>query len=253
MNTELLPDETIDDLLLGGLCVIQKKKGFRFGTDAVLLADFAACAKNSRIAELGTGCGIISILAAHHYEGIFIDAVELQPAYAEMAERSVMLNGQCDKIKIHSADIKEVGRFLRPGTYDCVVFNPPYKKAGTGRKSAATDIAVARNELSATLEDFIRAAALLLKEDGRICLVHRPGRLGDITLSLSRYGFFLSRLRMVAPESGRPPSLILVEARKSPNAEAVIEPCLELYDASGRQTDELLAIYRQKQEGGMRL
>ena len=82
-------NERIDDLQRGGLRVIQRADAFRFGTDAVLLADFAAPRRHDRVCDLGTGTGIIPLLLYARENTISADAVEIQPDMADMAARSV--------------------------------------------------------------------------------------------------------------------------------------------------------------------
>ena len=89
---ELRPGERMDDLQLDGLHILQKKEGFRFGMDAVLLADFTRTRPRERIADLGTGTGILPLLLSHQQPDTQFEAIELQPGMAEMAGRSVELN-----------------------------------------------------------------------------------------------------------------------------------------------------------------
>ncbi len=238
------PDEHVDDLQLDGLKIIQKNKGFKFGVDAVLLADFAACKKGSKIAELCSGSGIVSVLAAHHYENVKIDAVELLPKYADMAERTVEMNGQQCEIKIHCADLKNAPSFLKCCSYDYVLCNPPYKKVDAGENCPDADKAAARSEIHATLEDVIRTSSLLLKESGRLCMVHRPHRLNDIVLTLAKYKFALKRLCTVSSRFGEAPVLILCEAYKNGKSDMVIDPPIILYDKDG-ETARTKEIYRR--------
>ncbi len=230
--------------MLGNLKIIQKNKGFKFGVDAVLLADFAACKKGSKIAELCSGSGIVSVLAAHHYENVKIDAVELLPKYADMAERTVTMNSLECEIKVHCADLKDAPSFLQCGSYDYVLCNPPYKKIDAGENCPDADKAAARSEIYTNLDEVVKASSLLLKETGRLCLVHRPHRLNDIILTLNKYRFSLKRLCTVSSYFGQAPVLILCEAYKNGKSDLVIEPPIVLYDKDG-ETARTREIYRR--------
>ena len=62
------PGERLDDLQRGGLRILQRPDGFRFGTDAVLLADFAGVKKGERVADMGTGTGVLPLLLSARAE-----------------------------------------------------------------------------------------------------------------------------------------------------------------------------------------
>ncbi len=76
-----------------GLFILQKTKGFRFGLDAVILSDFAHIRPHDRVADLGTGTGILPLLLYGREPSAVFDAVELQKEMADAAARSVRGNG----------------------------------------------------------------------------------------------------------------------------------------------------------------
>ena len=123
---ELKPGERIDDLQLDGLHILQKKDGFRFGMDAVLLADFTRTRPRERIADLGTGTGILSLLLSHQQPDTQFEAIELQPDMADMAGRSVELNGLSDRIHVHAMDLRQAPETFGYEKFHAVVCNPPY-------------------------------------------------------------------------------------------------------------------------------
>ena len=70
MEEILKENERIDDLQYKGLKIIQNTKGFCFGIDSVILSDFAkSIKKGSKVVDLGTGTGIISILLSGKTDG----------------------------------------------------------------------------------------------------------------------------------------------------------------------------------------
>ena len=102
----LLPGERLDDLQCGGYRLIQRPDAFRFGTDSVLLADFAAPRPRTRAVDLGCGTGAVATLMAAHEPTLTVDAVELQPDVADMARRSVRLNRLEDRVSVFAGDMR---------------------------------------------------------------------------------------------------------------------------------------------------
>ena len=103
---ELKENERIDELHRNHYRIIQNTKKFCFGMDAVLLSGFASVKSGERVLDLGTGTGIIAILLEAKTEGEHFTGLEIQPESADMARRSVVLNGLSDKIDIVTGDIR---------------------------------------------------------------------------------------------------------------------------------------------------
>ena len=163
MEINLKENERIDDLEFKNLKIIQNKDGFCFGMDSVLLSDFAKeIKKNSRIADLGTGTGILPILLSGKTENTKIVGIEIQKEVSEMANRSILLNKLENRIQIICEDIKNLKAKYEQGTFDAIVTNPPYKKIGTGKINEKDKKIISRHELTANLEDFITSIFLPL-------------------------------------------------------------------------------------------
>lgn len=239
-------DERIDDLEFKKLKIIQKKDGFCFGIDAVLLSDFAKNIKNkSNIIDLGTGTGILPILLSGKINAEEIVGVEIQEEIAEMAKRSVALNELENKIKIIHENIKNINEKFENGYFDCVVTNPPYKKLETGLTNENKIKYISRHEIEANLEDFISVSAKLLKNNGSIYMVHRPERLPEIISLLKKYKLEPKNLKMVQSNINKPPKLILIKAVKNAKPFLKIEKPIYIYDLNGEYTDEILKIYNK--------
>ena len=125
MEQWLREGERIDDLQRDGLRIIQRTDGFRFGTDAVLLADFAGVKKGERVADMGTGTGVLPLLLSARAQDATFDAFEIQQDVADMAARSVRLNGLEARIRVHHADCREAAGIIGHERCHLVVSNPP--------------------------------------------------------------------------------------------------------------------------------
>ncbi|MDP4152062.1 MAG: tRNA1(Val) (adenine(37)-N6)-methyltransferase [Bacillota bacterium] len=239
-------DETVDDLQIAGLNIIQKKKGVKFGLDAVLLADFARIKKNARVCDLGTGSGIIPLLLHEHYSPSHIDAVELLDEYADMASRSVKLNKLEQVITVHNFDIKNINALLKSNDYNAIISNPPYKKFETGLSSTNNDFLTAHHEVHATINDIAKAAAYLLCDHGKVFIVHRPERLCDVIIAFNSYNIPVKRIRFVHSKQYSSPNLVLIEGLKNGRDGLLVLPPLYIYDENGNETEETRRIYRRE-------
>ena len=246
MNIKLKENERIDDLEYKGLKIIQNTDGFCFGIDAVLLSDFAKEIKNnSKVLDLGTGTGILSILLAGKTNLKKIYGIEIQEEVAEMASRSVRLNNLEDRVEIININIKELENRFEKGTFDAIVTNPPYKKINTGLENENEAKFISRHEVTASLEDFIKVSFNLLKDKGTLYMVHRPERLAEIIYSLKCNKLEPKTIRFVHSNTEDEPKLVLIKAVKNAKEFVKIEKPLFVYDKNGNYTDEILKIYNK--------
>ncbi|MBO7399328.1 MAG: methyltransferase [Clostridia bacterium] len=203
--------EQIDDLLKDGLVIIQKKGGFRYGTDAVVLSKFADITGCGEVLDIGTGGGIIPILLSSENKTARFTGIDVMPEAVGMARRSARLNGLQDRIEFIEADVREAPEILKGRRFDAVVTNPPYKTGNSGLPNSDYSKYVARHEVLCTLEDVISAPANLLKKLGRFFMVQRPDRLADSLELMRRYGIEPKKLVFVHYDASRAPVMFLVK------------------------------------------
>ncbi len=236
--------ERIDDLQYKGLKIIQNTEGFCFGVDSVLLTEFARdMKKNKTIVDLGTGTGIIGILLSKKVEASKIMGVEIQKDVANMAKKSVELNNLQNIMQILNEDVKKLS--LEKNSFDYVVTNPPYKKKGTGIINREDKQIISRHETTVNLEEWIKVASQLLKDNGAIYMVHRPERLNEIIENLRKYRLEPKRIRFVYPKINKNSNLVLIKAVKYANSFLKVEKPLIIYNEDGTYTDEILKIYEE--------
>lgn len=236
-------DERVDDLQRNHYRIIQKKNGFCFGMDAVLLSGFAQVKQGERMIDLGTGTGIIPILLEAKTEGNHFTGLEIQEEVAEMALRSVMLNGLEERITIIHGDIKEAGQICGRASFDVVTSNPPYMVSQQGLKNPDTMKAISRHEIFCTLEDVAREAALLLRPGGRFYLVHRPRRLAEIICILQKYALEPKRMKMVHPFADREANMVMIEAVRGGGAMMKVEAPVIVFKEPGVYSEEICTTY----------
>ena len=242
---ELLPGERIDDLQLNDLHIIQNENGFRFGMDAVLLSDFTSVRPRERIADMGTGTGIIPLLLSQKREDTIFEAFEIQPDVAQMAARSVELNGLEERIHIHAADMRSATDILGYQSMHAVTCNPPYGKAGSALTSRTEAVRVSRHETDIDIDEIVAACSGVLRNMGRLTMVFPAQRLLELCDSMRRHRLEPKRIRMVCAKVEKPPYLVLIEAMKNAKPSLLWLPPLVVYHPDGTETEEIQRIYHK--------
>ncbi len=235
--------ERLDELQRNGYCIIQNPEKFCFGMDAVLLSGFAKAKQGDRVLDLGTGTGIIPILMEAKTQAEHLTGLEIQEESADMARRSVALNGLEKKINIIQGDIKEAGQIFGGASFDVVTCNPPYMIGKHGLTNPDAPKAIARHEILCTLEDVISQTAKILRPGGNFYMVHRPFRLAEIIVLLVKYKMEPKRMRFVHPFADKEPNMVLIEANRGGRARMTVEKPLIVYREQGVYTDEIYEVY----------
>jgi len=234
--------ETLDALFDGKLKFFQSRSGYRFSLDALLLAHFATVKRREKVIDLGTGNGVIPLVLASLHSSVSITGVEFQTAMAERAALNVKLNQLDKQIQIRQGDVRSVASVGPANSFDVVVCNPPYRRAGSGRVSPNDEKQIARHEIQGGLSDFLDAAAFLLRAKGRLALVYLAGRAIDLLASMRQMGLEPKRLRMVHSFADGAASLVLVEGVKGGRSGVEIQPPLVVYRRGEEYGDEVAAM-----------
>lgn len=243
MTINLKEKERLDELQRNGYQIIQNPEKFCFGMDAVLLSGFAKAKKGDAVLDMGTGTGIIPILMEAKTEAAHLTGLEIQEESADMARRSVAINGLSDKIHIVTGDIKEAGKIFKSASFDVITCNPPYMIGQHGLTNPDTPKAIARHEVLCTLEDVVSQAAKLLKPGGHFYMVHRPFRLAEIMVTLVQHRLEPKRMQLVYPYVDKEPNMVLIEAARGGRSHMTVEKPLIVYKEPGVYMPEIYDIY----------
>jgi tRNA1Val (adenine37-N6)-methyltransferase len=239
MNLLLSPDETLDTFLNGRLQVLQKRGGYRFSVDSILLSQFIRIRKNEKVVDLGTGCGILPLLLSQTAKTSLFIGVEIQKGLAECAQKNVVLNHLDGRISILRQDFRELKRTFPPGSFDVVLSNPPYRKYRSGRINPAAEKAVARHEIKGTLKDLISTASYLLPPKGRCYLIFPAARTVDLFVALRDGALEPKRLQFVHPRLEAEAKFVLLESIKTSGAELKVMSPLLLRESESAESPGL--------------
>ncbi len=230
-------DERIDNVC-EGISLIQKKNGFAYGTDAVLLAAFVRkMGKKSSAAELGAGSGIISLLCEKYEKFGKIFSVEIQDEYYDLLQRNVRYN------KSNIIPVKSDVRYLKTSDFgfefDAVFSNPPYMKTDSGKANRDLGKNSSRHEVNGDIDAFCKSASCLLKHGGLFYCVYRPDRTVDLISGMRKYGLEPKRMTIVYPYENSRPSLILVEAKKGASSSLFLTKPFVIYNKITAANDDI--------------
>lgn len=231
----LLPGERLDRVN-GDLSLIQKTSGQLFSTDALLLAGYLRRLPSVPAAELGSGSGIVSLLALTRGKAAVIDAFEIQEECALLTARNAALNRLSHRLRVFHADVREEAD-RHAGAYGAVLANPPYLIGG-GRKNAAAEKAAARHEGFGGVAEFALSAGKMLRTGGYFTAVCRPDRAVDLLFAMRQAGVEPKRFTPVLPFPSSAPCLILAEGKKGARPSLYFTPPFRLCGEDGEDSGE---------------
>ncbi|MBL8567983.1 MAG: methyltransferase [Phreatobacter sp.] len=235
------PATTSGTLLGGRLRFEQPARGYRVAIDPVLLAASVGLARG-RVLDLGAGAGAAGLCLAWRVPGVAVTAVEIDETLTRLAARNAAANGLASRLAATTGDVLRLPRALH-GAFDAVVTNPPFETAARASPSPDAARRRAHVEGEATLERWVRAAHRALKPRGRLFVVHRADRLGELLAALGpRFG----DVEIVAlwPRAGAAAKRVIVRARRDARGALVLHPGLVLHEADGRFTAAAERILR---------
>jgi tRNA1Val (adenine37-N6)-methyltransferase len=236
---------THDSFLNGKLKIRQSKSGYRFSIDAILLADHAFLKPGDRVVDIGTGCGIISLILAYRHPDIQIFGIEIQKELADIAMMNIMENHMQHLIRIFNFDAKKITPTLTSGCVDMVICNPPHRETGSGRINANNQLAVARHEIAMTVSDLIQAAERVLCRGGRFLAIYPVRRMIDVLNCMHTLNVEPKKLCMIHSKSDVNAIRCLIEGAKGGKPGVTVLPPLIIYNKNGTYTDRVKKMFSE--------
>jgi len=234
---------TTDSFFNGRIRIKQRRDGYRFSIDAVLLAHLADARAGDRVIDLGTGCGVISLLLAYRRPDITLFAVEIQEELVQLANGNVEANFLQSHITVLDADLKTINPVKTAGLVDLVVCNPPFRRAGSGRVNPDYQRAVARHELKADLKDVVGCAQRMLKAGGRFVTIYAAERTADVICQMRCEGIEPKRLHGIHSTLYSHAKLVVIEGKKGGNPGLTLAAPLIIYNEDGSYTDAVQQMF----------
>lgn len=230
--------ERLEDLQCCGLKIIQNKNLYAFTSDSVVLANFIKIKSGERALEIGTGCGVISILLTAKTRAKSIVAFELQEGMANLAWRNVELNGLTDRIEIIQDRVQNYKKHFQEESFDVVFSNPPYMHSDEKSKNALAVRDMSRHDSMLKIDELCVAANKALRFGGRFYLVYDASRSAELIHTLIENR--LEPKTMFFTENGKNSiKLVVIEAVKGGKHGVKVLPNLATNDADGKYLERL--------------
>lgn len=216
--------------------MIHVDKSYSFGIDSILLMDFAKMKKNKTLIDIGSGTGILALGANSLYDLKKVTAIEIQKEKAELLKENIKINA-IDNIEVINEDLNDVD--IKANSYDYIITNPPYYKITDNISNKSEEFLISRQEKYLTLDNIFSFSNKVLKDKGKLFMIHKPERIVDIFTS--SHNMKAKRVRFVSSTYDKKPEFILIEFVKNANDGLKIENPLIIYK-DGKYTDEVKRI-----------
>lgn len=236
--------EVINDLLnFNNIKIYQNTDWFNFSLDSVLLADFVKVNNKMKVIDFCTGNAPIPLILSTKTKSNII-GVELQKEVFDLANKSIKYNNLENQITIINEDVRNLNKIYETDSFDLITCNPPYFKMEENANINENKIkAIARHELYLNLDDVFSCAKKLLKNNGKIAIVHRTDRLVDIICLMRKYNIEPKRIKFIYPFFDSKSNLVMIEGAKNGNPGLILEENIIVHEKNGTYKKEILAIF----------
>lgn len=213
LNIKMKNKEVLNDLFDYGYKIYQNEDYFKFSIDSILLAEIVKFKKNkNKLLDMCSGNASVPLILNTRNKDLEITAIELQKEIFELGKKSIEINN-VDKIEFINDDVKNISKYTNNTKFDYITCNPPYFKTNPDININDNSIkAIARHELTITLEDIISIASKNINYNGTFYLVHKDFRLADIIVLLNKYNFGVKRVVPIYNDENSECTSILVES-----------------------------------------
>ncbi len=241
-------DVTADSMFNGSVICKQYKNGYRYSVDAILLAQFHKPTKGETILDLGSGCGIISLILMYRWGNMISElcALEYQPQLCELINENFRINNYRDTCRCINGDVKEIRNLVEAESFSFVTCNPPFFNPDRGRLSIGKEARIARHEIAANLNDFILAAARSVKNSGTVIFIYPADKFTHLLETLAKYRLEVKTIQFVYSYPNMPKNarLVLVRCVKNGKKGVTVAPPFYIYTTkNGNYSEEMQSLY----------
>ena len=211
---------------------------FKVTTDSVLLGAWAGIADAGRILDIGTGTGLLALMAAQRSEA---QIVTIEPDRNSFMQAGINFAASpwYERLTILHTTLQD----FRPDAdmlFDAIITNPPYfidslLNPDRGKARARHTVSLSHTELAG-------AADRLLASSGSLHLVLPVNEARKFEEEAAIHGFHCDRRLLVRPTPSTPPARVLMSLRR--NRATVCEESELVIEKGGRHiySDEYVSL-----------
>jgi tRNA1Val (adenine37-N6)-methyltransferase len=145
----------------------------KVSTDACILGAAADLTGATRVLDLGTGTGLLVLMAAQRASTAAIEAIEIDPAAATQAAANVAASPWAGRILVHPLSLADYAA-TQPGLFSHIICNPPFFRRSLASPDAARATARHEGAGSLTFGDIINFAVAQLGPGGTLTVLLPP-------------------------------------------------------------------------------
>lgn len=209
----------------------------KIGTDAVLLGAWTPWSGETRILDIGTGSGILALMMAQRNFKTKIDAIEIEPAAAELAQQNVQLSPWSDQIQVFNSSIQDFAD-QTSNKYSLIISNPPFFTDSL--KTPVSTRNMARHNDTLPVRDLLETTSKLLSDNGKAAFILPADAFGNWTIEAENLFLYPACITLVKSTRTHSPHRVMVVFTKCKSLE-IIDNEISIYSSKGVYTNE----YRQ--------
>lgn len=183
----------------------------KVGTDGVLLGAWANVSEAKHLLDIGTGTGLIAIMAAQRKSDLLIDAIEIEQAAYEQAQENVNNCPWKERIKLYQGPVQN---FTPDHPYDSIICNPPFFINST--PNPERNKTLARHCETLSHENLLEVAQRLLTREGKLHVILPIVEANHFIQLAQSQKWFINKLTSVCPTPSKAPKRYLIETSRCP-------------------------------------
>ena len=187
--------------------VRHRDSALKLGTDAVLLGAAMSLKGSEKLAlDIGTGCGVIALMAAQRAPHCRFVGIDIDEASAAEAAFNFAASPWSERLQAQHCPLSE---FEPEEKFDLIFSNPPYYDDSLKNPDARE--AAARHTDSLSFAEIFEFCSRHLSQDGQISLILPCDSLQAVRRTGASFGFYPRRILYVQTVERKQPKRAILE------------------------------------------
>ncbi|MCI5839676.1 MAG: methyltransferase [Peptoniphilaceae bacterium] len=222
-----------------GYKMIHVNNSYSFGIDSIILSSFAKMKRGKNLIDIGAGSGILSLRCLNLYNLKKVFAIEIQKKKADLLNLNLKINN-LNNIEVINKNLNSCFTLFKNNSIDYIITNPPYYKSNDNVKSESEEFLISKHEILMTISDIFNFSSKILKDNGKLFMIHKPERIYDIFTSCKN--LMPKKIQFVQSRTDTKPEFVLIEFVKNAKNGLKFENTIIIYNGK-EYTKEVLKFY----------